>query len=89
MNREGSHRKLGQGPEWFTPTEQVVYNGIWVGFGKRAIAKLLGKSSRTVETHINVVKRKLGARNTADVVRAARRIGDPVQVGAYIRFPIL
>lgn len=57
-----------------TPRERVALAQIVRGASTKEAARLLGISPRTVEFHRANVMRKLGARNTADLVR--RVVGD-------------
>ena len=49
----------------------------WVAAGRRQIdiAATLGLSERTIENHLRRIRRRLGARTTAEAVRIALRIG--------------
>lgn len=57
-----------------TPRERVALAQIVRGASSKEAARMLGISPRTVEFHRANVMRKLGARNTADLVR--RVLGD-------------
>jgi DNA-binding CsgD family transcriptional regulator len=57
-----------------TPRERVALAQIVRGASNKEAARMLGISPRTVEFHRANVMRKLGARNTADLVR--RVLGD-------------
>jgi DNA-binding CsgD family transcriptional regulator len=57
-----------------TPRERVALAQIVRGASSKEAARMLGISPRTVEFHRANVMRKLGARNTADLVR--RVVGD-------------
>lgn len=50
-------------------TERLVRDLVVEGLTNREIAARMTLSVRTVEDHRSSVKRKMGARNTADVVR--------------------
>ncbi len=52
-----------------TPRERVALSQIVRGASSKEAARMLGISPRTVEFHRANVMRKLGARNTADLVR--------------------
>jgi len=58
-----------------TKREREVLN--WVAAGRRQadIAATLGLSERTIENHLRRIRRKLGARTTAEAVQIAVRIG--------------
>ena len=58
-----------------TKREREVLN--WVAAGRRQadIAATLGLSERTIENHFRRIRRKLGARTTAEAVQIAVRIG--------------
>lgn len=62
------------GHELLTPRERVALAQIVRGASSKEAARMLGISPRTVEFHRANVMRKLGARNTADLVR--RVLGD-------------
>lgn len=49
----------------------------WVAAGRRQIdiAATLGLSERTIENHLRRIRRRLGARTTAEAIRIALRIG--------------
>jgi DNA-binding CsgD family transcriptional regulator len=49
----------------------------WSAAGRRQIeiAATLGLSERTIENHLRRIRRKLGARTTAEAVRIALRVG--------------
>lgn len=57
--------------ESLTNRESEVLALIVVGMTNAEIARELDISSRTVEVHRSRITQKLGARNTADVVRIA------------------
>ena len=57
------------GHELLTPRERVALAQIVRGASSKEAARMLGISPRTVEFHRANVMRKLGARNTADLVR--------------------
>lgn len=63
-----------EGHEQLTPRERVALAQIVRGASSKEAARMLGISPRTVEFHRANVMRKLGARNTADLVR--RVLGD-------------
>lgn len=62
------------GHELLTPRERIALAQIVRGASSKEAARMLGVSPRTVEFHRANVMRKLGARNTADLVR--RALGD-------------
>lgn len=62
------------GHELLTPRERVTLAQIVRGASSKEAARMLGVSPRTVEFHRANVMRKLGARNTADLMR--RVLGD-------------
>lgn len=69
-----------------TPRESVVLDRIVAGDHFKQIGRTLGISHRTVESHRASIKLKLGARNTADIVRIAmmrkasvQAISEPVE----------
>jgi DNA-binding CsgD family transcriptional regulator len=57
------------GHELLTPRERVALAQIVRGASNKEAARMLGISPRTVEFHRANVMRKLGVRNTADLVR--------------------
>lgn len=57
------------GSEQLTPREREVLGQVMAGLCNREAAKNLGISQRTVEAHRAHVMLKLGARNTAELVR--------------------
>ena len=57
------------GHESLTPRERVTLAQIVRGASSKETARTLGVSPRTVEFHRANVMQKLGARNTADLVR--------------------
>lgn len=58
-----------------TPREKQILATIVDGMTNKEIADLLGLSTRTVDHHRERLMRKIGARNTADVVRYAAQMG--------------
>jgi DNA-binding CsgD family transcriptional regulator len=54
---------------YLTPRERQVVELIIDGYSAKEIGKMLSISPRTVEAHRWNICRKLGARNTADIVR--------------------
>jgi DNA-binding CsgD family transcriptional regulator len=59
------------GHELLTPRERVVLAQIVKGASSKDAARTLGISPRTVEFHRANILRKLGAKNTAELVRLA------------------
>lgn len=57
-----------------TSTEQKILRMILEGKSNREIAYSLNLSSRTVEIHRSKIMRKLGAKNTVDLVKLAMRV---------------
>jgi len=68
--------------EFLTPRERQVVELIIDGYSAKEIGKMLSISPRTVEAHRWNICRKLGARNTADIVRTVleARLGSQPQV---------
>jgi DNA-binding CsgD family transcriptional regulator len=68
--------------EFLTPRERQVVELIIDGYSAKEIGKMLSISPRTVEAHRWNICRKLGARNTADIVRTVleARLGSEPQV---------
>ncbi|ODS63480.1 MULTISPECIES: response regulator transcription factor [unclassified Arenimonas] len=58
-----------------TPREREVFHLMVEGLSTKEIARRLGTSTKTAENHRARVLAKLGARNTADVIRYAARRG--------------
>ena len=58
-----------------TPREREVLRGVLEGETSRAIAERLGLSARTVESHRIRLRRKLGARSSAELARRALELG--------------
>lgn len=54
-----------------TPRELTVLDRIVAGQRDKEIARSLSISPRTVDAHRSSIRTKLGARNTADIVRIA------------------
>jgi DNA-binding NarL/FixJ family response regulator len=73
LGRSGSAPKgvLGLGVEQLTDRELEVFRLIGKGVGTRQIAKDLGVSISTVETHRTNIKQKLGVLRAPDLVRQA------------------
>lgn len=57
------------GPRQLTPREREIVTRIVDGNSNKEAARSLGISPRTVEVHRRAAMRKLGARNTAELVR--------------------
>ena len=57
------------GIEILSPREREVLDAIIVGETSKEIARRLNLSPRTVEVHRAHILKKLGARNTADLLR--------------------
>lgn len=64
-----------------SPREREVFGHITDGSSNSETGRLLGISPRTVETHRARVMDKLGARNTADLVRIRIRAERPALRG--------
>lgn len=58
-----------------TPRERDLMKGIAAGLTNKEVADRLGIAVRTVDTHRTRLMKKIGARNTADIVRYAMRMG--------------
>jgi DNA-binding CsgD family transcriptional regulator len=63
--------KAFPGHHALTPRERVVLAQIVRGHSNREAARILGVSPRTVEFHRGNIMKKLGAKNSADLVRKA------------------
>lgn len=68
----GSH---GAGHRDLTEREQEVLELLGEGLTARAIARRLGISERTVNTHIGNLYRRMGVNNRVDAIRTAMRNG--------------
>jgi DNA-binding NarL/FixJ family response regulator len=60
-------------PNALTPREREVVQAIAEGLSNKEIARRLGISVKTVETHRGALMRKIGAHTVAEVVRYAAR----------------
>lgn len=58
-----------------SPRESQVLAMVIAGERMKEIGRAMGISPRTVESHSNHIRLKLGARNAADVIRIALRGG--------------
>jgi PAS domain S-box-containing protein len=64
-----------------SPREQEVLHLLGQGLGSRQVAEQLGISVRTVDTHREHLKRKLGLKDAAALVQfAIRRAGEPTRI---------
>ncbi|HTE40586.1 MAG TPA: MEDS domain-containing protein, partial [Steroidobacteraceae bacterium] len=63
------------GQDGLTPRERVVLTQIVTGRSNRKVAQMLGVSPRTIEFHRSNIMKKLGANNSADLVRKVLREG--------------
>jgi DNA-binding NarL/FixJ family response regulator len=68
-------------PEPLTPREREVTQAIAEGLTNKEIARRLGISVKTVETHRATLMRKIGARSAVDVARYAARNNITVNQG--------
>ena len=66
-------QKLGVGPVLLTICEEDVLRLIAEGCSAKEVARRIDVSPRTVEKHIDNIRAKMGARNTARVVFQAHR----------------
>ena len=57
--------------ELLTPRERQVLGQVIAGASNKVAGRSLGISPRTIEVHRAHIMEKLGARNTADLVRIA------------------
>jgi DNA-binding CsgD family transcriptional regulator len=69
--RSGLTLRRFPGYEMLTPRERQVLAQIAAGASNKEVGRHLGISPRTVEVHRARIMDKLGARNTADLVRIA------------------
>jgi len=67
--------KIADGREPLTNREQTILLELAQGKSNKAVAGILGISVRTVETHRNNIKRKLGISSTAGLTRYAMEHG--------------
>jgi len=58
-----------QGAELLTPREREVLGRVIAGASNKEAGRSLGISPRTIEVHRARIMDKLGAKNTADLVR--------------------
>jgi two-component system, LuxR family, response regulator FixJ len=68
-----SARSVGGVEARGTPREQAVLAQIVAGFSSKEAARRLGISHRTIEFHRANILQKLGAKNTAGLMRAVLR----------------
>lgn len=61
--------------EALTPREREVLGFVVAGHTNKGIAKVLGLSRRTVETHRANIRRKIGATSLPELIRAAAAAG--------------
>ena len=71
--REGAAKQPGAGDASLTPREREVLQLLAEGHRNKEIARRLGVSVKTVETHRATVMHKIGAETVADLVRYAVR----------------
>lgn len=58
-----------------TPRERQILDRLWNGEESKYIAECLGISVKTVEAHRNNLRRKMGARNVAELIRRGLQEG--------------
>lgn len=68
-------RGESKGPPRLTPRQLQVLRGIASGETTKAIARTLGISAKTVETHRSLLMERLSIRDVAGLVRYALRLG--------------
>jgi FixJ family two-component response regulator len=68
-NGDGTTSFAVPGGDRLTPREREVLERIALGASNKEAGRQLGISPRTVEVHRARIMEKLGARNTADLVR--------------------
>jgi DNA-binding CsgD family transcriptional regulator len=61
--------------ETLTPRERDVFAKLITGASNKEVGRRLGISPRTIEIHRARIFKKLGAKNVADLVRMAMRLG--------------
>ncbi|MGJ4892585.1 response regulator transcription factor [Bradyrhizobium sp. HKCCYLRH3099] len=71
VDEQGTARQPGRASKSLTPREREVLKLISEGNSNKEGALRMGISPRTFESHRAEAMRKLGARNTAELVRAA------------------
>ena len=64
---------IGASGDALTPRERQILQQLAEGTTNKEMARTLGISIKTVETHRATIMRKLGARSVVDVVRYAIR----------------
>ena len=65
----------GNSVDTLTPRERDVLGQLVAGASNKEAGRLLGISPRTIEIHRARIMEKLGAKNVADLVRMALRLG--------------
>ena len=73
MEKAGGKRTARTGLQKLSDRELEVYERFGAGQTTREIADALGISVKTVETHRDHIRRKLGMRNSAELMRHAVR----------------
>jgi DNA-binding NarL/FixJ family response regulator len=68
-------QKNRQSPTSLTPRETQILRWVADGRTNKQIAKLLSRSTRTVEYHRNRLMRKLDAHTAAEMVKQAVKMG--------------
>jgi two-component system, LuxR family, response regulator FixJ len=72
---DGEAARPGLGAGQLTPREREVLAAVISGASNKEAGRRLGISPRTVEVHRARIMAKLGAKNTADLVRITLNIG--------------
>lgn len=75
LRDEASGPATGNGLQRLTPREQQIFQLVVRGGMTRSIARDLGVSVKTVDTHRTNINRKLGVRTTAALIRFAAAHG--------------
>jgi DNA-binding CsgD family transcriptional regulator len=65
----------GNSVDTLTPRERDVLEQLVAGASNKEAGRVLGISPRTIENHRARIMEKLGAKNVADLVRTALRLG--------------
>lgn len=71
---DGLDQMSALAPE-LTTTEKKILKGVESGKSSKEIAEELGNDHRTVDTHRRNIKSKLGAKNAAEMIAIALRLG--------------
>jgi DNA-binding NarL/FixJ family response regulator len=82
MQRFATRERLPKGVDSLSDRELAVFSLIAAGHRPGAIAKELGISRKTIETHCDHIKQKLGYHNSEELKQGARDLLGAGDVGA-------